>query len=243
MASIDESDVPLLWCEGEKDVLVAEAMGFVATTSPFGASAFTPEVVTVAAEHLFGRHVCLIPHNDTAGHAYASDVGRELIAIACPVRWLDLPVPEKGGDLSDWENQGGTGEELMRLVATAPRWTPPADVGYHHDPAREIDSASSREGAFAQSNSRLTFMTAREFAMQTPATTEWVVEPFVPMGGVTKFDGQPKTSGKTTFACRMIAAVLGGTSFLATPDTGPVVLMSEQGGLPGEALAGGVAGC
>src|SRR5215211_7950037 len=105
---------------------------------------------------------------------------------------------------------------------------------------QENFSATHREGAFAQSISRLNFMTAREFATQTPATTEWVVEPFVPLGGVTKIDGTPKRSGKTTLICHMVASILTGTPFLGKPTRqGAVVMLSEQGGSSfREALAG-----
>jgi hypothetical protein len=105
---------------------------------------------------------------------------------------------------------------------------------------QEHGSATYREGAFAQSNSCLEFVTAREFAAQTPATTEWVVEPFVPLGGVTKIDGAPKRSGKTTFICHMVAAILTGSPFLGKPTKrGSVVMLSEQGGSSlREALAG-----
>src|SRR5215211_4947082 len=96
---------------------------------------------------------------------------------------------------------------------------------------QENFSATHREGAFAQSNSCLEFVTAREFATQTPATTEWVVEPFVPLGGVTKIDGAPKRSGKTTLICHMVAAILTGSPFLGVPTkSGAVVMLSEQGG-------------
>jgi hypothetical protein len=61
------------------------------------------------------------------------------------------------------------------------------------------------------------FVTAREFAQQTPAETPWVIEPFVPLGGITKIDGAPKKAGKTTLITHMVAAVLNAVPFLGKP--------------------------
>lgn len=98
-------------------------------------------------------------------------------------------------------------------------------------PPWEMRSASYKEGAFAERKSRLGFMTARGFALRTPAHTEWVVEPYVPLGGVTKIDGPPKRAGKTTFVCHIVAAILTGESFLGgATKRGAVVMVSEQGG-------------
>jgi hypothetical protein len=118
-------------------------------------------------------------------------------------------------------------EATSEAIKTGLNGHPVTEVGA----AGEKASATYREGAFAQSNVRLTFMTAREFAAQTPAATEWVIEPFVPLGGVTKIDGAPKRSGKTTLICHMVAATLTGSPFLGKPTRkGAVVMLSEQGG-------------
>ena len=86
--------------------------------------------------------------------------------------------------------------------------------------------APSNGGASGQ----VRFMTAREFASQTPAVTEYVVEPWIPVGGITKIDGAPKRAGKTTLITYIVAAVLNGTDFLGQPTKqGPVVLLTEQG--------------
>ncbi len=75
------------------------------------------------------------------------------------------------------------------------------------------------------------FMTAREFAQLTPEETDWVIQLYVAVGGITKIDGPPKKAGKTTLITHMIAAVLDGAAFLGEPTKqGPVVLLSEQGG-------------
>ncbi len=73
----------------------------------------------------------------------------------------------------------------------------------------------------AQSNSDTTqplrFMTARQFAHETPTATEFVIPPWVPVGGIAKIDGAAKNAGKTTLMTRMIAAILDGADFLGQP--------------------------
>jgi hypothetical protein len=78
---------------------------------------------------------------------------------------------------------------------------------------------------------RLPFRTAREWAQDIPDQTDWIVEPFVAAGNITKIDGTPKLAGKTTFILHMIASVLDGRTFAGYPTkTGAVVLISEQDG-------------
>jgi hypothetical protein len=119
----------------------------------------------------------------------------------------------EGDDAADFVAQGGTTEALHRMVELAGPWSgaPP----------------SSGE----KSPQRVRFITAREFAQQTPTNTEWVLAPYVAVGAITKIDGPPKRAGKTTLITHMIAAVLDGAPFLGKPTKpGPVVLLTEQGG-------------
>jgi hypothetical protein len=201
---------PAAWVlvpEGEKDVERLAALGFVATTNAGGAGKWRPEY----CESLRGRRVVLLPDNDEPGEKHAATVARSLVDLAAEVRVVRLPHLPPKGDVSDWLDAGGTVEELQRLA----------------DAAEPVpDEPNTLRNA-----SRVHFVTARQFAEQTPAETEWAVEPYVPAGGITKIDGAPKKAGKTTLITYMVAAVLNGSDFLGKPTKqGPVVLLTEQGG-------------
>ena len=74
------------------------------------------------------------------------------------------------------------------------------------------------------------FMTAREFAQATPAETEWLLDPWVAVGGTTKIDGAPKKAGKTTSSYTWSRRSSTGSDFLGKPTRkGPVVVLTEQG--------------
>ncbi len=111
---------PVFLVEGEKDADNLAALGLVATTNAGGAAKW----LEVFAEALRDRVVVLLPDNDEAGRKHAAVVGRSLHGIAGEVRVLDLPDLPPKGDVSDWLTAGGTAEELRRLAADSPLWSP-----------------------------------------------------------------------------------------------------------------------
>jgi archaellum biogenesis ATPase FlaH len=124
LPSVLASDLILI-VEGEKDVHTATSLGFVATTNPGGASAWTEN--TEQQYHystpLKGKRVVIIPDNDQAGRKHAESV-RRILSKICTVSTLSLPdLPEKG-DLTDWVNAGGTTEKLTLLI------NPPTGIEY-----------------------------------------------------------------------------------------------------------------
>ncbi len=104
----------VLWLEGEKDVESARRLGFVATCNPFGVKGWRPEY----AAYLHGKHVTIIPDGDEAGRKHAEDVAESLAGKAQSVKVLELPNAK---DLSEWVENGGTRENLDKLVAEAPK--------------------------------------------------------------------------------------------------------------------------
>lgn len=114
--------------EGEKDADRLADLGIIATTNPFGAGKWRAEY----AEPLRGRRVVIIPDNDEPGRSHAADVARSLAGIASSVHLLELPDLPPKGDVSDWLGAGGTTDELLRLLYTAPEWTPTRGAGEHH---------------------------------------------------------------------------------------------------------------
>lgn len=103
----------VLFVEGEKDVHLAERLGYVSTTTPQGAKS-TNVVKDWSA--LAGREVVIIPDNDLDGRKHALRIFDALTGTARSVGILELPdLPEKG-DLSDWVTAGGTKDELKELI-------------------------------------------------------------------------------------------------------------------------------
>jgi putative DNA primase/helicase len=111
--------------EGEKDADTMRANNIPATTCPGGAGKWRDEY----NEFLRGADVILLPHNDKAGRDHFERVARALDGTAKSIRILDLAkvwseCPDKGGDVSDWFNAGGTAERLWELIDATPLWSP-----------------------------------------------------------------------------------------------------------------------
>lgn len=103
--------------EGEKDVDALWALGMPATTNPMGALKWRTEF----CEHLRGASsVVIFPDNDEKGEQHAQMVAESLHAVGVPVRICRLPNLPPKGDVSDWLAQGGTPDELHRLMDAAP---------------------------------------------------------------------------------------------------------------------------
>lgn len=101
--------------EGEKDVHTLESLGFVATTNAGGAGKWTDDYTAA----LSGAHVVILPDNDDPGRHHAETVAAALAGKAASVKIIRLPgLPEKG-DVTDWVRQGGTADELKRMVTNS----------------------------------------------------------------------------------------------------------------------------
>jgi len=102
----------VLIVEGEKDVHTLEAAGFVATCNAGGAGKWRREF----AEYFEGREVIILPDNDARGEKHAQDVIAKLGDAPALVRVLRLPGLPAKGDITDWMTDGGTREQLARLI-------------------------------------------------------------------------------------------------------------------------------
>jgi len=110
----------ILTCEGEKDVNNLVKLSFEATCNPGGAIKWEDSF----SKALQGAKIGILPDNDLAGRNHANLVASSLYSIASEVKIIELPgLPEKG-DVSDWLANGGTKEQLERLVEQAPLWQP-----------------------------------------------------------------------------------------------------------------------
>jgi Protein of unknown function (DUF3631) len=117
------ADTPVYVPEGEKDCESLAELGFVATTNPMGAGKWKPDL----DKYFAGRHVFILPDNDDPGRAHADQVARNLSAVAASVRVVDLPLPAKGADVTDWLKDDPFGARLVKQCQAAPIWQPAAE--------------------------------------------------------------------------------------------------------------------
>lgn len=98
--------------EGMKDVDTAfEKLSVRATCNPFGAAErWRPEY----SEPLRGRKVCIVVDPDDAGERWCQTAIRALTGKARQIRVLRL-----GADLTDWVEQGGSRDKLVKLLTEA----------------------------------------------------------------------------------------------------------------------------
>ena len=115
---VKKTGVAVFLVEGEKDVQMLESKSFIATTCPMGAKKWRKEY----SEALRGLDVIISPDNDPKGREHAEMVAKALIGIARSVRVLKLPNLKEKQDISDWFGQGGTVEELNRIIAETPEF-------------------------------------------------------------------------------------------------------------------------
>lgn len=103
--------------EGEKAADRLHALGIPATTNSGGAGKFPEAIVSYFA----GAKVVILPDNDDAGAEHLRLVGSKLMDVARSVKVLDLPGLPPKGDVADWLDAGGDGEQLYELVERAAR--------------------------------------------------------------------------------------------------------------------------
>lgn len=201
---------PVFIVEGEKDRDRLVEQGLVATTNPGGAGMWLPEF----GRWLQDRHVVIIPDNDKVGRDHATQVAQRLQEFARSIRVLELPdLPDKG-DVSNWLNQGHTGDELVDLARNTKQW--------------EAPEAASNDQMHVDVH-QLRFRSAAEIARETPAIVPWIAEPWVAAGSITELDGKIKAGGKTTWLLALSRKVLDGEPFMGLPTTkSPVVFLTEQ---------------
>jgi hypothetical protein len=117
---IGSGDAEVYVPEGEKKVEALRRLRLVATCNVCGANNWRDDYNKFFKD----RDVLLMPDNDTAGRSHVEKIARHLRGIAKRVRVLVLPGLEEKGDILDWLDAGGTGEELRRLADAAPEWSP-----------------------------------------------------------------------------------------------------------------------
>jgi hypothetical protein len=190
---------PVVVVEGEKDADNLARIGVLATCNAGGAGKWTAE----HAEFLRGRHAVVLPDNDEPGRNHATQVAQSLAGIAASVRIVELPGLPPKGDVSDWLAAGGTRDELKRLAAAAPEWTPTAAL----EPGPILTCLADVE----------------------PRPVSWLWPERIPAGRITLLVGRPG-EGKSFLTTDAAARVTTGTPWPDGTDCpqGSVILISAE---------------
>ena len=103
--------------EGEKDVHSLEAWGLVASCNPGGSG--SSHLYAGWTDYFRGRHIVILPDNDAPGRKHAAAVAAALLDGAASVRIVQLPGLPAKGDVTDWQDEGGTRERFLELTKAA----------------------------------------------------------------------------------------------------------------------------
>lgn len=204
----ENPDDDVHFAEGEEGAIALENLGFLATTTAGGAGMVARYPQDELQWATKARRVVIHADNDEDGEKYARTIADAALPVARSVVIVRYGDCGPGGDVVDAIRAGATADDIAKRVAGG------------------VAAIRSQ-----QTERKVRFHTAREFARQTPETTDYIAGRYVAAGAVTKIDGPPKKAGKTTLVTHMIRAVLDGSDFLGTPaKQGAVVMLSEQGG-------------
>ena len=197
--------------EGEKDAKNVIALGFTATCNTHGASKgdYKPKWTDYHSKFLLGPDGKLKPvlavilkDNDQAGNAHAEAVAASLHKLGILVKVVALPGLKEKGDVSDWIADGGTKEELQKIVAATPNYG-----------LIEIDFAPK---------------TVSQLMSQTFEPPRWAIDDLLPEG-LTILAGAPKL-GKSWLALDIALCISRGDKVLGDYDTtlGEVLYLSFE---------------
>jgi hypothetical protein len=195
--------------EGEKAVEALVRIGIPATCSPGGAGKWRDEY----SEHLKGAVVVILPDHDEAGEQHCEAIAKSLKGVASRVRVLRLPGLSPKGDPFDWIENGGTADDLWRLVEAVEDWS------------------ESEE----QTKPRLCPLDVHElFGLDIPER-EMILDPIIPEKGLVMLYAS-RGIGKTHLACGISYAAATGTGFLKWEASKPRRVLHCDGEMPADAL-------
>lgn len=216
----------VLIAEGEKCAIALESLGFTATTTPFGAGGWGKDGIDVYgyAEPLRGAHVVLFPDNDAKGEEHMRGLGRMLERVAASVRVAALPNLREKGDVADWIADGGTHEQLARLLdvtLTLDEWERALEA------RGALESVPDREEPTSPVESLPFPIPLSE--VESDVRLDWSVEELLVAAEIGWVGGDSGVM-KTTVAMHVACAIAGGRRAFGRFATreGPVLIVSGE---------------
>lgn len=201
--------------EGEKCVDAMTKADILATTNSGGASKWRPEL-----NHWFqGREVVILPDNDAAGEAHATQVATQLQGIAAAIHILRLEGLPPKGDVADWLNvPGNDGVGLKQLAYASLPWTPGL-------PPVEHPADTSVADLVAQGK----LFELIHIDDLPEVETRWLVKDILPFGGFHNLFG-PSSSYKSFVAFYLAVMIATGQQAFGKDTTqGSVVYVAGEG--------------
>lgn len=120
----------LYLCEGEKDADNLVKLGLPGISFHGGSSSVKIEALL----YLKGKDVIFFPDDDDAGKTYRDNLMRELNEIVTSLKIVEFSgVNKKGYDVSNWIEDGGTKDQLLKLCKNA------KDVEIVEDPIDKLN--------------------------------------------------------------------------------------------------------
>lgn len=174
----------LLVVEGEKDVVTARTLNFIATCNPGGAGKWRDEY----SEALRGKRVVIIADADEPGRKHAQQVAASLAGKVQSLKVLELPGVK---DLSEWVGVGGSREALVELMGKASEWKPAGVPG-------EVP---------------LVVVAVEELLVREIKPREMLLDPILPEQGLAMLYAY-RGIGKTFLSLGIAAAIASGGRFL-----------------------------
>lgn len=175
----------VIFVEGERKVEVLREWGLVATCLDSGANSPCCDDYLPCFE---GKEkVVILPDSDSPGKAYAQKIANALYGKVGEIKIVELPGLGESEDIIDWVRNGGTKNQLLEIVKTAPVWSPPKEESVRLISAQDI--------------------------LDLNEDLNWTVDGLIPQGGIVMVSGRPGV-GKTWLALILAKAVSEGLPFI-----------------------------
>ena len=157
-----ETSSLILFSESESDCDSLMALGYVAVSTPHGASDKSKgaQIKEHHAELLKGKLVAILPHNDDPGRAYANSCSLEIAKHAKKV-W-QVPLPEAYNDVRDAIEDGGADRAALDALIEYAKPKPPLAT------------------------------TIKNLVQETDEQIDYIVDPLIINGGICQFQGESK---------------------------------------------------
>jgi putative DNA primase/helicase len=192
--------------EGEKDADNLAALGFVVTTNSGGARNWSPDL----NKHFEDRDIYILPDNDDAGRDHCAQVVRNLFPFARGIQVVNLPGLPAKGDVSDWIKAGGTADQLVELMRSAPK---------AEEPKEEAASTKAKSG-----------LDVICVADVKPTAIEWLWPNWIAIGKVHVLAGEGG-KGKSTILCDLAARTTTGEQWPdgeSNGEVGSVIILAAE---------------
>lgn len=217
IAAVARGDVVYV-VEGEKTADALRELGLCATTWAGGSSAATETWTEAFAEPLRRARVAILADNDEAGRKAMRAVMGLLVfgGITKQAVVVDLGHEEKGDDVVDWLEEGGTKRELIQKTAVAMGDAVPSEALEVSSDTWDDEVALAKRdlmqamGTTKEQQGPVGFIDADELLSRDYGETPWLIDGICTEQAVFVIGGEPKTA-KTWVGVDMAIAVASAT--------------------------------